>query len=174
MKYICIEFQSSFYRRFKEKRKTWGGDGSGDGYITVATQGSADRIMNLPRLAEKWKGPISMALILFNKAETERLETFLQLVQKVATGEETKSDVLTFAQATAFNRHVDIHCVHLKTFEDSAPQMPRYPINLLRNIALEQILTEYVFVLDIDLIPSTEMKHFLYWVKEGERSVSKN
>lgn len=40
---------------------------------------------------------------------------------------------------------------------------PLYPVNQLRNVALAQALTPYVFLSDIDFLPAYSLYDYLRW-----------
>eukprot|EP00121_Abeoforma_whisleri_P012372 Awhi_evm1s11417 len=110
-------------------------------WITIASQGTWNRLDHLKHLAKSWQGPISFCLIVDEKADVEKLH-------KLVNEEEN------------WKQWVDIHVVwrkdHTATDEDAF-----YPINMLRNIALQTISTTHVFVLDVDVTPNGP--HFKYW-----------
>lgn len=46
-----------------------------------------------------------------------------------------------------------------------------YPINMLRNMALQNVVTGRVLVMDVDNIPNGPMKDFQKWMTEAEEEV---
>ena len=63
--------------------------------------------------------------------------------------EVTRSD----DRSSAFRQLCDVHLV----FDNGSP----YPVNLLRNVALERSRTRYVVIVDVDLIPSKPTRQYL-------------
>lgn len=92
----------------------------------------------LEALCRHWPGPMSLALYLTD-AEAQQ---FLHFVEASA--------VLSARQNVAY------HMVYREG--------PLYPINQLRNVALAQALTPYVFLSDIDFLPSYSLYDYLRWV----------
>nr|KAF6465676.1 LARGE xylosyl- and glucuronyltransferase 2 [Rousettus aegyptiacus] len=103
--------------------------------VTLVAQLSMDRLQMLEALCRHWPGPMSLALYLTD-AEAQQ---FLHFV--------AASAVLSARQDVAY---------HVVYREGSL-----YPINQLRNVAMAQALTPYVFLSDIDLLPSYSLYDYL-------------
>ncbi|XKL67023.1 hypothetical protein PGB90_010443 [Kerria lacca] len=95
--------------------------------VTLVAQLSMDRLQMLEMLCQYWEGPVSLALYI-SDAEAQQLLSYI-----------SKSDVLNT------RTNIGYHVVYK---EGSA-----YPINMLRNVALEQVITPFVFLSDIDFLP---------------------
>jgi hypothetical protein len=55
------------------------------------------------------------------------------------------------------------HCAHAQILPFVQPREPsEYPVNFYRNVGLEAVSTSHVLVLDVDLIPSTELVFILH------------
>ena len=93
----------------------------------------------LEALCRHWPGPMSLALYLTD-AEAQQFLRFLET-----------SAVLSARQDVAY---------HVVYREGSL-----YPINQLRNVALAQALTPYVFLSDIDFLPAHSLYNYLRWVR---------
>nr|XP_031315586.1 LARGE xylosyl- and glucuronyltransferase 2 isoform X1 [Camelus dromedarius] len=103
--------------------------------VTLVAQLSMDRLQMLEALCRHWPGPMSLALYLTD-AEAQQ---FLRFVETSA--------VLSARQDVAY------HLVYREG--------PFYPINQLRNVALAQALTPYVFLSDIDFLPAYSLYNYL-------------
>ncbi|XP_059787443.1 xylosyl- and glucuronyltransferase LARGE2 isoform X3 [Balaenoptera ricei] len=103
--------------------------------VTLVAQLSMDRLQMLEALCRHWPGPMSLALYLTD-AEAQQ---FLRFVET--------SVVLSARQDVAY------HVVYREG--------PLYPINQLRNVALAQALTPYVFLSDIDFLPAYSLYDYL-------------
>jgi len=101
---------------------------------TIVTQLSISRLDRLVSLAAVWDGPISAAVLL--SRDPEDAQTL-------------KSFVAKLRQDSALAIHV--------LFDDGGP----YPVNVLRNLALENALTDWVLFLDIDFLPSPRLSSSL-------------
>ncbi|XP_036282328.1 LARGE xylosyl- and glucuronyltransferase 2 isoform X7 [Pipistrellus kuhlii] len=106
--------------------------------VTLVAQLSMDRLQMLEALCRHWPGPMSLALYLTD-AEAQQ---FLRFVEA--------SEVLSARQDVAY------HVVYREG--------PLYPINQIRNVALAQALTPYVFLTDIDFLPAYSLYDYLRWV----------
>jgi hypothetical protein len=97
--------------------------------ITIVTQLSIERLPRLEMLLERWGGFISAAVYI----------------------KDVEEDMVTlneFRQSEAVQKYVDIHLMFAVEF------MPDYPVNPLRNFALTRARTNFVLLLDVDLIPN--------------------
>ncbi|XP_045433806.1 LARGE xylosyl- and glucuronyltransferase 2 isoform X5 [Pipistrellus kuhlii] len=103
--------------------------------VTLVAQLSMDRLQMLEALCRHWPGPMSLALYLTD-AEAQQ---FLRFVEA--------SEVLSARQDVAY------HVVYREG--------PLYPINQIRNVALAQALTPYVFLTDIDFLPAYSLYDYL-------------
>ncbi|XP_036349596.2 xylosyl- and glucuronyltransferase LARGE2 isoform X2 [Ochotona princeps] len=103
--------------------------------VTLVAQLSMDRLQMLEALCRHWPGPMSLALYLTD-AEAQQ---FLRFVEA--------SPVLSARQNVAY---------HVMYREG-----PLYPVNQLRNVALAQALTPYVFLSDIDFLPAYSLYDYL-------------
>ena len=99
------------------------------GETTLVTQLSMDRLHMLVPLLERWSGPASIAVYL--------------------TDTEAQDFVDHWERSTSLTSRCNVG-YHVAYKEGNL-----YPINALRNLALEQAATDYVFLTDIDFLPST-------------------
>uniref|UniRef100_UPI00358F8CC7 xylosyl- and glucuronyltransferase LARGE1-like isoform X2 n=1 Tax=Myxine glutinosa TaxID=7769 RepID=UPI00358F8CC7 len=95
--------------------------------VTLVAQLSMDRLQMLETICHHWEGPISLALYM-SDGEAQH---FLRYAQA--------SEILSS------RRNVGYHVVY--------KEGQFYPVNLLRNVALQQVTTPYAFLSDIDFIP---------------------
>lgn len=113
------------------------GSTGGSPVLPWADQSPYPRLQMLEALCRHWPGPMSLALYLTD-AEAQQ---FLRFVETSA--------VLSARQDVAY---------HVVYREGSL-----YPINQLRNVALAQALTPYVFLSDIDFLPAYSLYSYLRW-----------
>ncbi|XP_078346641.1 xylosyl- and glucuronyltransferase LARGE1-like [Oculina patagonica] len=95
--------------------------------VTLVVQLSIDRLQMIETICLHWEGPISLALYM-SDSETQQ---FLSYVQ-------SSSELVK-------RKNVGYHIV----FKEGQ----FYPVNYLRNIALEHVRTPFVFLNDIDFVP---------------------
>ncbi len=93
----------------------------------------------LEAICKHWEGPISLALYL-SDAEAQQ---FLRYAQG--------SEVLMSRS------NVGYHIVY--------KEGQFYPVNLLRNVAMRQVNTPYMFLSDIDFLPMYGLYEYLRWDK---------
>uniref|UniRef100_A0A8D0L2L6 LARGE xylosyl- and glucuronyltransferase 2 n=1 Tax=Sphenodon punctatus TaxID=8508 RepID=A0A8D0L2L6_SPHPU len=103
--------------------------------VTLVAQLSMDRLQMLEAICKHWTGPISLALYM-SDAEAQQ---FLRYAQA--------SEVLSSRQNVAY------HIVY--------KEGQFYPVNLLRNVALTNVQTPYVFLTDIDFLPMYGLYDYL-------------
>ncbi|XP_053545281.1 xylosyl- and glucuronyltransferase LARGE2 [Bombina bombina] len=103
--------------------------------VTLVAQLSMDRLQMLELICRHWEGPMSLALYL-SDAEAQQ---FLRYAQA--------SEVLQS------RTNVGYHIVY--------KEGQLYPVNLLRNVALRNSQTPYVFLSDIDFLPMYGLYEYL-------------
>uniref|UniRef100_A0A8P4K116 Glycosyltransferase-like protein LARGE1 n=1 Tax=Dicentrarchus labrax TaxID=13489 RepID=A0A8P4K116_DICLA len=103
--------------------------------VTLVAQLSMDRLQMLEAICKHWEGPISLALYL-SDAEAQQ---FLRYAQG--------SEVLMS------RGNVGYHIVY--------KEGQFYPVNLLRNVAMRQVNTPYMFLSDIDFLPMYGLYEYL-------------
>ncbi|XP_033909249.1 xylosyl- and glucuronyltransferase LARGE2s [Acipenser ruthenus] len=103
--------------------------------VTLVAQLSMDRLQMLEAICKHWEGPISLALYM-SDAEAQQ---FLRYAQA--------SEVLKS------RKNVGYHVVY--------KEGQFYPVNLLRNIALRNANTPYVFLADVDFLPMYDLYDYL-------------
>ncbi|KJE88518.1 glycosyltransferase-like protein LARGE1, variant [Capsaspora owczarzaki ATCC 30864] len=103
--------------------------------VTWISQMSWDRLGMLEQIAERWSGPLSISLYLNDYDVDDLVDHF-----------ET-SDILRT------RKNIALHLV----FKEGT----LFPVNYLRNVALDHATTPYVFLADIDFLPSAQMATYL-------------
>lgn len=104
--------------------------------VTLVVHLTMDRLQALDELSENWQGPISASIYL-PEQETDLLMAFIQA-----------------SETLSGRRNIGFHLV----FRDHGFN---YPINRMRNIALNHAVTPYVFLCDVDFIPSLRLGDYL-------------
>lgn len=144
--------------------------------VGLITQTSSRQISLVKDLSERWEGLVSVAIfsgdgnldtaidsvILLLKCHPKiRFNTSIHLVfplkqrnQKFLMGKE--------------NKNCDYQYQSQEHISYSITQVA-YPVNLLRNVARRHSMTEFIFVVDIDLIPSLNFRsQFLNFASENK------
>lgn len=108
---------------------------------TLVVQSTLDRLPIMNITCNRWKGPI-VAVVYLLAGQEEGSNVWNETVQTY-----TKSCPQLRLMPYVGSSHDE--------------QKLQYPINKLRNIGLDHVVTSYVLVLDIDLIPSTGLDEAL-------------
>lgn len=103
--------------------------------VTLVAQLSMDRSQMVEALCEQWEGPISLAMYMSDS----EVQQFLGYAQT--------------SKILSERKNIGYHIV----YKDG----PFYPINHLRNVALRQVVTPYVFLSDIDFLPMAGLYEYL-------------
>eukprot|EP00164_Ancoracysta_twista_P002249 GFYU01002971.1.p1 GENE.GFYU01002971.1~~GFYU01002971.1.p1 ORF type:complete len:649 (+),score=146.51 GFYU01002971.1:144-2090(+) len=103
--------------------------------ISIISQLSVDRLVRLREMAKLWDGPLSATVYIKDPASD--LQAIEDLRNSIA----------------AVEKNVDFHIL----YSDKGP----YPINTLRNVAIQHSRTKYVFLLDVDFIPNPNMLEYV-------------
>lgn len=131
-----------------------------DHAVTLTTQISLDRFPKWSQQAREWAGPVSVAVYIpapkghaaANMAEDVLMRQAVKFCQRHAD-----QPVVLCALYANHNAREGSSCIPLESFH--AEQQPSYdqlyPINALRNAAIEQAVTPFVLLTDADFIPST-------------------
>lgn len=105
--------------------------------VTLVTHLSTDRIAMVEMIANRWIGPISVTIYV-TEQETIKLKNFV-----------------LDSPSLSIRRNIGYHLV-FEGLEDIT-----YPINLLRNVALQEAATDFVFLCDADFVPSNGLYQYL-------------
>lgn len=139
--------------------------------VTLVTQCSVNHMHHLMSLAERWNGPISVSIFAPDQQGLVAMEFIMKLFQCVEAFRYNVSVhlVYPFVQAPVINTPLvlptEFSCPSLeKDLQDNKETLTnydlsgiKYPNNLLRNVALSNSRTKYVFTIDIDMLPSSNL-----------------
>ena len=103
--------------------------------VTLATQCTVDKLVYLSYITKRWKGPISVAV--YYTAEDEDL-------------------------FNSYKSKFEGTSIHFSPYfsEDSS----LFPINKLRNMAVEAVKTPYYMLIDIDMLPSSLLEDYITYM----------
>ncbi|XP_063530052.1 beta-1,4-glucuronyltransferase 1-like [Cydia strobilella] len=145
---------------------------SSDRRVCLATQSSIERLHELLRIAAHWSGPISVAVFVAGD-ELRLLRAFAmwlfrcqpEIYMRIAL------HVVTPSERPGVPGHVptwsrDCEAKPLPPYEIKSDTMAwrvrhPYPQNHLRNLARKNCQTPYVFLVDVDIVPSKGMAEAL-------------
>ncbi|KAL1490529.1 hypothetical protein ABEB36_013207 [Hypothenemus hampei] len=146
----------------------------------LATQSSLDKIASLIESSLYWGGPISLATFASNELELNRLLLYIMYLRKCNTRirDKVSFHLATIKGPTKFTineeRLESLTCgnpmgVLKDLIKDKSLKRgvypwrlkTPYPQNLLRNLARKNCQSKYVFLTDVDIIPSKGMAESL-------------
>ena len=137
--------------------------------VTLVTQCSVNRLYNLKELSFRWNGPISIAVFIPGQEAGFAFDAIEGLKKCYP---DTIAKQVSFHLAYPSNHEADISgrnsleyksCQDLlkiienygeANYEHSIP----YPHNVLRNAARNGVTTEFVFLIDVDVLPSIDLR----------------
>ena len=142
--------------------------------VTLVTHCSVNHVTKIISLANIWSGPIILTVFIPNSGFVYGLEKISYMLK--CTREQLKN--VTVHVVTDFTTSqelfpLDIERVQQILCNDSmqknltqwkrnyALEASEYPNNLLRNIGIQTASSEYVFTIDIDMIPSSNFYNYL-------------
>lgn len=139
---------------------------------TLASQSSLDKLISLIEVSKHWSGPISVAVFAVGDDELTRLlfyiiylrQCFLDIQEKVTFHFAFPRDHIPSAIALEpdnipdCNNPEEVHqsLTKRRPVERWRIRLP-YPQNHLRNLARKNCQTKFVFLTDVDIIPSFNM-----------------
>ncbi|XP_029641068.1 beta-1,4-glucuronyltransferase 1-like [Octopus sinensis] len=138
--------------------------------VTVVTQTSLNNIQYIVKLANQWEGPISVTIFAFDNYIVTALLTIAALRKCNPIVLEMVSFHLVYPlQRYPRNLHNSyessiVSCEDLPNI--LASNIPnysfdniQYPHNVLRNFAIKNSRTEFIFMIDIDMLPSAGLRN---------------
>lgn len=137
--------------------------------VTLVTQCSQDHLPALISLAHQWKGPMSVAV--FARLGQE-WSTLLELA-KLRLSDEFLRSVVVFSfvwpvSAVGGLPPKPISIVQPNVSESNYNHSEAYPNNLLRNTARRASFTDFIFVIDVDMVPSDGLRQdFLHLARQN-------
>ncbi|KAB7502417.1 Beta-1,4-glucuronyltransferase 1 [Armadillidium nasatum] len=150
--------------------------------ITLVSQCSLSRLHLLPELAKRWEGPLSICVFLLPE-EVETGIKILLLLRKCVPDLHHKA---TFSvvyplgsshQPTLKLSFENVSCDEISKLFSKFNRSNydfgtiSYPNNLLRNVARKAVKTDYMFIVDVDMIPSEHLRtRFLAYLKANKLS----
>jgi len=143
-----------------------GGDGTGshdtpidwDSDATLVTQGGSNRLQTMLKQAEAWGGPMVAVFGVYNNtAELHLTNAAVNEIKTIA------------AACSGLRGNIRVVVVVLDHMPDPTPiesntdgvsitSLFQYPINSLRNIAVDQAQTNWVLSVDMDFVPSITLR----------------
>ncbi|XP_013794341.2 beta-1,4-glucuronyltransferase 1-like [Limulus polyphemus] len=150
--------------------------------LSIVTHTTVNHLHYLSTLSERWQGPMSVSVFAVTQGGSLAVESILYLRHCFPSIRYNTSFHLIYPlknlsgetkihqeKAPVFGScDNELNIVQHLNVPDNDVQEILYPNNLLRNVARKNALTEYVFTIDIDLLPSSHLHtNFLTFAKEN-------
>ncbi|XP_066592194.1 beta-1,4-glucuronyltransferase 1 [Prorops nasuta] len=148
--------------------------------VCLATQTSVEKLHSLVQVGHQWTGPLSVAVFAAGDDEFDLLQKYLYYLRKCykAIRERVSFSITTpksrplKKQPKPFEIPQLIDCAKPEaTLNDLVAKIPNeqtswrirnvYPQNHMRNLARKNCQTDYVFLTDVDIVPSYNLTVFL-------------
>ncbi|XP_013775359.1 beta-1,4-glucuronyltransferase 1-like [Limulus polyphemus] len=151
--------------------------------VSIVTQATVNHLHYLSTISERWHGPISVVVFSLTQDIPRTVEGILHLRQCFPAvryntsfhlvyplnNPQPESSLLPQFNVLQFGTCEDLleKLKAVNIAENYAHGVP-YPNNLLRNVGRRNALTEFIFVIDIDLVPSDHLhEDFQVFAKEN-------
>lgn len=139
----------------KQGRFPGGAVDDGGSEVTLVTQGTADRVKMFDAQAARWPGPKVVLFGVYNHTPTSARRAAAELAMiRVASRRWVNTRVIALLITYRPGAEPDKYSPLM-----SDPKLGLYPINTLRNVAIDQARTNWVFPLDIDFLPTSSLYH---------------
>lgn len=128
--------------------------------VTLVTHGSLNRLRAFQITQERWPGPKVVVLTFYNltKPHTERLAADIAATKEIVHRWNNTLILQFIIQTPEFTGAEEPEGYKRKRFRLSTDlALHLYPINALRNLAVDSAPTNWVLPVDIDFVPSTTL-----------------
>ncbi|RWS05376.1 beta-1:4-glucuronyltransferase 1-like protein [Dinothrombium tinctorium] len=160
--------------------------------VTLVTHSSISRLHNLITVIERWQGLVSLSLFTLTEDIPLAIETLLllrrcnsiirynvsfHLIYPLRIPLTVLSTTATITSRTLLDSFSHVDCENISKFVkylqpksmNYAHKSVPFPNNLLRNVGRRNALSDFVFVTDIDLIPSSKLREqFVEFASENK------
>ncbi|KAG1658744.1 Beta-1,4-glucuronyltransferase 1 [Nymphon striatum] len=160
--------------------------------VTLTTQSSLNHIHNLIYLTSHWKGPISITIFVpdgdvnFSAYVINALRLCVPAIQKSVSfhlvhplNEAKNTKLIDLTSAVNIKCHESLEQIssRIGKFISSKNYIHKtlYPINLLRNVARQNIRTGFFLLIDIDMVPNINLyQDFLHFLRKEQIIIKEN
>ena len=115
--------------------------------VSLLTQSSVSRLRTLDVTCQRWKAPIIVVIVVKEQEDPRNTTSESHQLQQY----------MTKWNQTCPQLQVILY--HLDSETEGTPET--YPINTLRNIALEAVSTSHILMIDVDFIPSHRLDRMI-------------
>lgn len=141
--------------------------------VSVVTQCSSNHVRHLGELSQRWNGPISVAVFTYDDDFIPTVASLLHLhfcndavyrhvsfhlVYPISRAPKHLEELSRLRLACPGDTgSTNFPLPHRESPNYSSPELA-YPNNLLRNLAINYAQTPYIFLIDIDMVPSENLR----------------
>ena len=148
--------------------------------VCLATQSSVEKLHSLAQVANHWSGPISAAVFAAGEEEFDVLLTYIAYLRQCVAGVMERVSFHLVLPKDKMPAGVKADLTNLESFDCLKPEetlnqllkrLPPtivkwrsknpYPQNHLRNVARKNCQNSYVFLTDVDIVPSYNLSNGL-------------
>ncbi|GJQ84303.1 hypothetical protein Trydic_g5241 [Trypoxylus dichotomus] len=152
--------------------------------VCLATQSSLERLHSLVEVANHWSGPISVSVFAAGDDELNLLLLYITYLRQCQSNVRNRVSFHLAIPKSRVPRSVDIDVEQISTMDCNRPEVTlkqmlkhvssettrwknknAYPQNHMRNLARKNCQTRFVYLTDVDIIPSyrqaDELERFL-------------
>ncbi|KAI4459620.1 beta-14-glucuronyltransferase 1 [Holotrichia oblita] len=152
--------------------------------VCLAAQSSLERLHSLVEVAEHWTGPISVSVFAAGDDELNILLLYITYLRQCQSNIRDRVSFHLALPRSRVPRSIDVDIEQISTMDCNRPEVTlrqmvkhissdttrwknknAYPQNHMRNLARKNCQTKYVYLTDIDIIPSfkqaDELSRFL-------------
>lgn len=141
--------------------------------VCLATQSSLDRLSSLVEVADHWNGPISAAVFAAGDDELNVLLLYITYLRQCHLNVRRRVSFHLAIPKSRLPRSVDVDVEQITTMDCTRPELTLkdmlkdisgdttrwknkngYPQNHMRNLARKNCQTKFVYLTDVDIIPS--------------------
>ncbi|XP_054711303.1 beta-1,4-glucuronyltransferase 1-like [Uloborus diversus] len=137
--------------------------------LSLVTQSTIKHLVHLEDILDRWHGPVSVAIFSLTQDIPLAIDAILNLRRCVPAARSNASFHLVYPLNSPYNKAPSPQPLVLDPCEtvkdrissfaisDNYEHGVPYPNNLLRNVGRRNSLTDFVFVIDIDMVPSDNL-----------------
>lgn len=137
--------------------------------VSLVTQSTIKHLQNLDAILSRWHGPVSVSIFSLTQDIPLAIDAILNLRRCIPAVRYNASFHLVYPLNSPYNKSPSPQPLILDSCDSMVDKMNNvkisenynhgvpYPNNLLRNVARRNALTEFIFVVDIDMVPSDNL-----------------
>jgi Glycosyl-transferase for dystroglycan len=122
--------------------------------VTLLLQSSIDRVWIIDETCQRWTSPIIVVVAIHDPLENTNKSSL-------------QDQILRWKTTCA---HVTVILYHLDNTTESTPDT--YPVNTLRNVALDAVQTSHILMMDVDFVPAHALDQMIQTTLRNEQHLT--